>query len=72
MQVCGECNTRPGTRISVEVQPDVVEIAQKPAHMTQSNYLIFFAFNLMVSPLTNMPFPLYGSGTLLFLILAAN
>ena len=36
------------------------------------NHLIFFAFNLIVSPFTKMPFPLYGSGTLHFLIFAAN
>lgn len=35
-------------------------------------YLIFFAFSLMVSPFTNMPLPLYGSGTLHLLICAAN
>ena len=36
------------------------------------DYLIFFAFSLMVSPLTKIPFPLYGSGFLHILIFAAN
>lgn len=36
------------------------------------DYLIFLFFNLIVSPLTKIPFPLYGSGTLHALTLAAN
>lgn len=36
------------------------------------HYFIFFAFNLIVSPLTKMPFPLYGSGFLHSRISAAN
>ena len=36
------------------------------------DHLIFFAFSLIVSPFTKMPFPLYTSGTLHFLIFAAN
>lgn len=39
---------------------------------TTLDHLIFFAFNLMVSSLTNIPFPLYGSGFLHILIFAAN
>lgn len=39
---------------------------QMPAH------LIFFAFSLMVSPLTKIPLPLYGSGRLHSRISAAN
>lgn len=35
-------------------------------------YLIFFGFNLIVSSFTKMPFPLYGSGFLHRLMLAAN
>lgn len=35
-------------------------------------YLIFLFFNLISSPLTKIPFPLYGSGTLHFLICAAK
>jgi hypothetical protein len=35
-------------------------------------YLIFFAFSLMVSSFTNMPFPLYGSGFRHARISAAN
>lgn len=36
------------------------------------DYLIFFAFSFIVSPLTKIPFPLYGSGFLHILIFAAN
>ena len=37
-----------------------------------SHYLIFLAFNLIVSPFTKIPFPLYGSGFLHSRISAAN
>ena len=37
-----------------------------------AHHLIFFAFSVMVSPLTKMPFPLYGSGFLHMRISAAN
>lgn len=37
-----------------------------------SLYLIFLFFNLISSPFTKIPLPLYGSGTLHFLICAAN
>lgn len=43
-----------------------------PIYTHFSPYLILFAFNLIVSPLTKIPFPLYGSGFLHFLISAAN
>lgn len=36
------------------------------------DYLIFLAFNLIVSSFTKIPFPLYGSGTLHLRILAAK
>ncbi len=42
------------------------------ARITIHNHFIFFAFSLMVSSLTNIPFPLYGSGFLHILIFAAN
>lgn len=42
------------------------------AFQPTNHYLIFFAFNLIVSSFTKIPFPLYGSGTLHARILAAN
>jgi len=46
--------------------------AQIPYTIVLSDYLIFFAFNLIVSSLTKMPFPLYGSGFRHARISAAN
>lgn len=44
----------------------------KKCQKNRSDHLIFFAFSLIVSPFTNIPFPLYGSGFLHILIFAAN
>lgn len=44
----------------------------KPQQRNRTAYLIFFAFNRIVSSSTKIPLPLYGSGTLHFLIFAAK
>ena len=46
--------------------------AFKHARFTVPDHLIFFAFNLIVSSFTKIPFPLYGSGFLHIRIFAAN
>ena len=56
---------------NVTIQLDITSIVRL-LHSKILIYLIFFAFNLIVSPLTKIPFPLYGSGFLHILILAAN
>ncbi len=49
------------------------QMATNPtATITPTSYLIFLAFNLIVSSLTNIPFPLYGSGFRQARISAAN
>ena len=48
----------------IKINKEVNKENENEKEQAPIDYLIFFALSLMVSPLTKIPLPLYGSGRL--------